>query len=83
MRTKWIIETSDGEHTVEYRRSLFGIVSVTIDNDSFRLGFVSLFARRSEPFRVGDEQCVLTIKRGGKAEISASACEVKKVGAGT
>jgi hypothetical protein len=76
---KWIVRTGDGEHTVEYRRSFFGIVHVTIDGDSFRLGFVSRFKERNEPFRVGDEQCMLMIKRGGKAEVSAAGCEIERV----
>ncbi len=79
MMKKWIVRTGDGEHTVEYKRSIFGIVSVAIDGECFRLGYVSCLKERSEPFRVGDEQCILMIKRGGKAEISAAGCEVERV----
>ncbi|MGI6167095.1 MAG: hypothetical protein ACOYIA_03025 [Eubacteriales bacterium] len=83
MRRKWNIETGDGVHTVEYRRSLFGIVRVIIDGESFKLGYVSRFSKRSEPFRVGDEQCVLIIKRGGRAEIMSGDCKVERVKVGT
>ena len=83
MRRRWNIETGEGVHTVEYRRSLFGIVRVVIDGESFNLGYVSRLSKRSEPFRVGDEQCVLMIKRGGGAEIVAADCKVERLKVGT
>ncbi len=79
MKIKWNISAEDGEHTVEYRRSPLGIVRVSIDGISFKLGYISRFTTRNEPFRVGDNQCMLMIKRGGKAEVSASDCEVERV----
>ena len=82
MRRRWNIETGEGVHTVEYRRSLFGIVRVVIDG-SFNLGYVSRLSKRSEPFRVGDEQCVLMIKRGGGAEIVSADCKVERLKVGT
>ncbi|HHT54813.1 MAG TPA: hypothetical protein GX011_07830 [Clostridiales bacterium] len=83
MKRKWSIETGDGVHTVEYRRSPLGIVRVIIDGEVFVLGYVSRFSKRSEPFRVGEEQCVLTITRGGGAEIVAVDCRVERVKVGT
>jgi len=56
MKKTWTVKSGEEIHTVEYKRSLFGIVSVTIDGDSFKLGFVSCFSKRNEPFRVGETQ---------------------------
>lgn len=83
MKRAWSVKTEDGKHTVEYSRSIFGIVRVSIDENIFKLGYISCFSQKNEPFRVGDTQCILMIKRGGKAEISAADCEVEQVKANT
>ena len=75
MKKTWTVKSGEEIHTVEYRRSLFGIVSVAIDGDSFKLGFVSCFAKRNEPFRVGDTQCMLCIA-GRKTTIVSNECEI-------
>lgn len=75
MRTQWNVAAGDGVHKVGYSRNIWGTVTVTVDEDSFRLGHVSLFAERREPFRVGDSQCLLVIRRG-RAEILSTDCEV-------
>lgn len=75
MKKIWTVKSGEEIHIVEYKRSLLGVVSVTIDGDSFKLGFVSCFAKRNEPFRVGDTQCMLCIA-GRKTTIASQECEI-------
>ncbi len=77
MKRKWNVETDGAVHTVCVRRNLFGFVKVEIDESSFRLGNVCIFSERSEPFRVGDAQCLLTFK-GGRADIRSNDCEITR-----
>lgn len=75
MKKQWQITSGDEIHTVKYRRSIFGVAHVEIDGDEFPLGCVCLFRQRSEPFRVGDSQCILSLK-GRSAEIISNDCEI-------
>lgn len=79
MKRKWRVTADDGEHRVEYRQSLFGFVKIIIDDDIFKLGYVSCFKRRTEPFRVGSSQCMLTIKWGGEVDIKSHECKIERL----
>jgi hypothetical protein len=59
-------------HRVSYAFSrLRGCITVSIDGDSFALpaGFLGLRAARRERFRLGAEQAVLAVDRGGHASL--------------
>lgn len=79
MKKSWKIISDEIEHRVEARQSLFGFVKITIDGETFRLGHVGLFTRRSEPFRVGDSACMLIISRGGSISVSSNDCEIEEL----
>ena len=78
MKKQWTINSDEVIHTVKYRRNIFGIAHVQIDGDEFPLGHVSAFKERREAFRVGDSQCILSMK-GGRAEVISNDCEVSLV----
>ncbi len=75
MKKAWTIDSGEATHTVTYRRSIFGRAKIAIDDDVFPLGYVGPFRRRTEPFRVGDYQCMLVMK-GGNVSIESQDCEV-------
>ena len=78
MKKEWTINSGEAIHTVKYRRNIFGVAHVEIDGDEFPLGHVSAFKERREAFRVGDSQCILSMK-GGRAEVISNDCEVAVV----
>lgn len=68
----WRVQTEDMTHEVSYAFArLKGRITVTIDGDSFDLpaGFLGLRPARREIFRLGDEQAVLVVDKGGKAQL--------------
>lgn len=78
MKKQWTINSGDSVHTVTYRRNLFGVAKIKIDEDEFPLGCVCLFKERREIFRVGDSQCILALK-GRRAEVISNDCEIALV----
>ncbi|MBQ9079442.1 MAG: hypothetical protein IJY27_00010 [Clostridia bacterium] len=78
MKKEWTINSGEAVHTVKYRRNIFGVAHVEIDGDEFPLGHVSAFRERREPFRVGESQCILSMK-GTHADIISNDCEVALV----
>ncbi len=68
----WSVTVDDTTHTVAYAFArVKGIITVTIDGDSFDLpaGFLGLKVARREIFRLGDEQAVLAVDKKGNAEL--------------
>ena len=68
----WSVAVDDTTHTVAYTFArLKGIITVTIDGDSFDLpaGFLGLKVARREIFRLGDEQAILAVDKKGNAEL--------------
>ncbi len=78
MKKQWTINSGETVHTVKYRRNIFGVAHVEIDGDEFPLGHISAFRERREVFRVGDSQCILSMK-GGHAEVISTDCEIALV----
>lgn len=78
MKREWEILEVEEKHTVSYRRNFFGRATVTIDGDTFKLGHISAVKERREPFRVGESQCILSMK-GNRAEVISNDCEVARV----
>lgn len=79
MKRKWTIDSGEATHSVTYRRSIFGRAWITIDDDEFPLGHVGMLRERTEPFRVGDYRCMLTMK-GRRVSITSQDCEVLCLG---
>lgn len=79
MTRKWTIDSGEAAHSVTYRRGIFGRARITIDDDEFPLGHVSIFRERTEPFRVGDYRCMLVMK-GRRVRIESQDCEVVCLG---
>ncbi len=75
MKKTWTIDSGEATHSVTYRRNIFGWARIAIDDDEFPLGHVSIFRQRTEPFRVGDYQCMLIMK-GRRVRIESNDCEV-------
>lgn len=68
----WSLAVDDTTHTVDYIFArLKGVITVTIDGDSFDLpaGFLGLKVARREIFRLGDEQAILAVDKKGNAEL--------------
>lgn len=62
----WRVELDGVEHTLTYTRPTFAsYILFQIDGDCFELPR----GAREEPFRLGDEQAALCIRRNGKASI--------------
>lgn len=78
MKKIWSIDSGEAVHNVVYCRNLFGNARITIDDDTFPLGHVGSFKQRTEPFRVGDFQCMLIMK-GSKVRIESNDCTVALV----
>lgn len=78
MKKTWSIASGEAVHGVIYSRNLFGCAKITIDEDTFPLGYVGVFKQRTEPFRVGDFQCMLIMK-GSRVRIESNDCEVALV----
>ena len=79
MKRRFRVLSDDGEHLVEYRQNIFGVVRIIIDGDEFRLGYVSCFKRRTEPFMAGGSKCMLVIRWGGEVEITSPECRIEKL----
>ena len=78
MKKQLTINSGDTVHTVTYRRNIFGVAKIKIDEDEFPLGCVCAFKARREIFRVGDSQCILALK-GRRAEVISNDCEIALV----
>ena len=65
-----ILEDEKHEVTYEFLRSK-GRMTVSIDGESFDIpcGWLGCKAARREPFRLGDEQAVLTVDKHGRATL--------------
>ena len=62
----WRVSLADGEHELTYTRyALRSTVTLTIDGECFTLPK----GEREEPFRLGDEQAILIIRKNGSAAI--------------
>lgn len=67
---KWSTEIDGELHTVIYRkRTLFKKAQITIDEFTFPLVSVKRFSSHREVFRLGGEQAILEVAKGGKASI--------------
>ena len=63
----FLIALDGEEHKIIYTRAAFSrSVTIEIDGEAFELPR----GAREEPFRLGDEQAILTIAKNGKASIS-------------
>lgn len=72
----FLIELDGAEHRVIYTRSAFSKnVHINIDGEEFELPR----GVREEPFRLGDEQAILSIAKNGKASIRTRQGEAKEV----
>ncbi|MDD7676180.1 MAG: hypothetical protein SO125_00290 [Eubacteriales bacterium] len=78
MKKTWTINSGEAVHNVVYCRNIFGRAKIAIDEDVFPLGYVGIFCQRTEPFRVGDYQCLLIMK-GRRVRIESNDCEVALV----
>lgn len=71
-QTRWQTTVDEQTHEVIYRFSrLAGRITVAIDGEAFDLpaGLLGLRAARREIFRLGDEQAVLVVEKGGRASL--------------
>ena len=63
---RWLISLDDGEHKLSCTRSVFRKqLRLTIDGESFSLPK----GAREEPFRLGDEQAILVVRKNGSVTI--------------
>lgn len=68
LRHEYLVE---GErYSVEISSSvIFGRVSVKINDDKFVMRSAPFCIKRSEPFKIGEKRCMLTVSRFGKISI--------------
>ena len=80
IKQKWTVTLEGEEHTVEYKCSaMWGKTQLTVDGDSFvvRGRLFGIGLERRETIMVGGTQAILSVKRGGKAELICREGEVK------
>jgi hypothetical protein len=82
IKQKWSVTIDGAEHIVEYTCSpLSGKTVLIVDDDSytvkgkpFGIGIV-----RNEMILIGDTQGILSVKKGGKAELVCRDGEVEEI----
>lgn len=82
IKQKWKVTIDGAEHTVEYTCKPFsGKTVLKVDEDSytvkgkpFGIGIV-----RNEMILIGDTQGILSVKKGGKAELVCREGEVEEI----
>lgn len=76
----FLIKLDGAEHRVIYTRSAFSkTIRINIDGEEFELPR----GAREEPFRLGDEQAMLSIAKNGKVSIRTRKGEAQEVTAET
>ena len=80
IKQNWTVIIDGAEHKVEYKCSaMWGKTQLIVDGDCFtvRGKLFGIGLERRETIMVGGTQAILSVKRGGKAELICRDGEVK------
>ena len=82
IKQKWLVTVDSTEHTVEYTCSPFsGKTVLKVDEDSYTVKGkpFGIGIERNEMILIGDTQGILSVKKGGSAELICREGEVKEI----